>query len=618
LLKGYPHTFKQIIDLYPDIEAYANQKKVRILPGEIITLLITYPRTYRSIIDKYSEVEAYARQAGITLCPSDIHAFMVGYPNTYKDIIDSYSSAISVAGQFGMKLKKSLLLTILKQYGKQYMVAIKSLADIRSAFEATYGLSISPSRAYMVLAKSKEWKDKPASQMLAMGMNERAEIINIAKAAQWSEHIFSVPVDESRLDAIVKNFHALGKAPHVSTVRAALGIKSKIRGHKVKTEAFIEGEADGLVHDIIGENRVTGPPNDGGQNELLQAWRGLGQTGFLNCALTIINSDNLDRRQALLDALYDFSAKSPISDIIDTLQDVYFEDGHAILVHSLSSGTALSRIAPANFVDYLTDSDKITSFVYTNARIDIIFDAVEIERTIQELNLYRAHPQLYQYVYALSSENREVVLKAIDEMAPLLSDPEIGDEIIRLLTAALGHNDTAVQRRVSVLLNAVYSGRPLTFPVAQSIRIVNPGSAITLGTITLETGFDPLSNASRRNALKARIAIADTSSKTIRYRNLVVEPLSANSVTLHVAPGAKKLIAEKGMIHIALQVKDEPDMKWRYVLNSDINETIIVQPDIRGSRIYQLWPHYMGIYAQDGMSDMTRQAGLLEARSGQL
>jgi len=126
------------------------------------------------------------------------------------------------------------------------------------------------------------------------------------------------------------------------------------------------------VHDIIGENRVTGPPNDGGQNELLQAWRGLGQTGFLNCALTIINSDNLDRRQALLDALYDFSAKSPISDIIDTLQDVYFEDGHAILVHSLSSGTALSRIAPANFVDYLTDSDKITSFVYTNARIDII------------------------------------------------------------------------------------------------------------------------------------------------------------------------------------------------------------------------------------------------------
>jgi len=107
------------------------------------------------------------------------------------------------------------------------MVAIKSLADIRSAFEATYGLSISPSRAYMVLAKSKEWKDKPASQMLAMGMNERAEIINIAKAAQWSEHIFSVPVDESRLDAIVKNFHALGKAPHVSTVRAALGIKEQ-------------------------------------------------------------------------------------------------------------------------------------------------------------------------------------------------------------------------------------------------------------------------------------------------------------------------------------------------------------------------------------------------------
>ena len=54
------------------------------------------------------------------------------------------------------------------------------------------------------------------------------------------------------------------------------------------------------------------------------------------------------------------------------------------------------------------------------------------------------------------------------------------------------------------------------------------------------------------------------------------------------------------MIHLAVQVKEQGDARWRYIEGEEANVTIYVNRDLRGKMIYQAWPAYLGVYGKDG------------------
>ncbi|HOU35655.1 MAG TPA: amylo-alpha-1,6-glucosidase, partial [Candidatus Omnitrophota bacterium] len=379
-------------------------------------------------------------------------------------------------------------------------------------------------------------------------------------------------------------------------VNGANGVKqtAKRANRKTKGDYIVKNTRDRLV------NKTTGPPKDGGKASFLRSWQELAQQGLLTGILPLVLEGNVDRQQAVRRTLDGIALNAGVPNITDTLDEIYFEDEHAILVYSFPPGKALVRIAPDYFVDYLTDSRKTISYFGNGLRVDIIFDDQEIQYITDELSLYAAHPELYGYVYALDSDDPDKVVKTMEKIRVRLADDSISHELLRLLTALLGHPSAVVQRRAAALLNNVRSGRPLEFPAANVTRIVSPGSVIVPGEIRMTVGFNPFSDKEQLAGMKARLVIAQSGGGNRQYRNLVVEPLSDRSVILRIAHSANKLVARKGMVHISLQTKLAEERKWGYGEDSSANQTLIVQPDIRGSRMYQLWPQYMGVYDESG------------------
>ena len=135
------------------------------------------------------------------------------------------------------------------------------------------------------------------------------------------------------------------------------------------------------------------------------------------------------------------------------------------------------RIAPVDFVDYLTDTPKLYSFLRNQQglRVDITFDSEEVLSMRKDLAFYAAHPEFYQFVYDLNSEDTATMLKAVKSLEGMLSVSQLKDEALRLLNASLGIENYEVQKEVQAVLNTAYSGRPLEFPKSGNTYIEKLG-----------------------------------------------------------------------------------------------------------------------------------------------
>lgn len=93
---------------------------------------------------------------------------------------------------------------------------------------------------------------------------------------------------------------------------------------------------------------------------------------------------------------------------------------------------------------------------------------------------------------------------------------------------------------------------------------------------------------------------ASNYSRKLIHRNLKVTAQTVNSLRLSLPKKSHSIKAHKGILHLALQTRENEHAHWQYVQMPSVNTTIFVQPDLRGKMIYQAWPAYLGIYGEDG------------------
>ncbi|MCX5702618.1 MAG: 4-alpha-glucanotransferase, partial [Candidatus Omnitrophica bacterium] len=281
-------------------------------------------------------------------------------------------------------------------------------------------------------------------------------------------------------------------------------------------------------------------------------------------------------------------------------EDVYFEDSVICVIYSADDKQLLVRIAPDYFVDYLTDTTKIRSFFGGGLRVDVITDSQEIADIRRDLELYRSNPELYKTVNQLNSSDIYTVLKAMERLKRFLRRPELKEEAERLLTAALGIENPAIQRIAQEILNNVYSARPMVFPAAKQTRIAKLGEHLQVEDVDIEVGFNPIKDKEKLEHFKAQLAVAATYLKSNRYYDLEALALTDNSVRLSVSKIADAIEAKGGVIHLAVRFKQSDSSRWQYSETDSVNIAVFCQKDIRGTMIYQTWPAYLGVYNNDG------------------
>ncbi|MDD5099304.1 MAG: alpha-amylase family protein, partial [Candidatus Colwellbacteria bacterium] len=316
------------------------------------------------------------------------------------------------------------------------------------------------------------------------------------------------------------------------------------------------------------------------------------------------NSRELLQRDASIDAgelgkIIAFVWKNT-KEIAVNFDEAYFEGDHIDIFYRIGAELIMVRIAPDYFVDYLTDTSKLQSFFSRGLRVDILLDSQEADYILEDLNLYANHPELYGIVYALNSENHLKVMEAVAKLETMLSDAELSKEARRLLTAALGIDDYNVQIKVQRILNKVNSSRPLGFPSAQVTHIAMLGEAVYLDKIILPVGFNPYADKEKLGRFKARLAVATSCSKDIKYYDLEVLPATDTSVRVKMLRGKTVAKAQRGFIHLAIQTSNDKGLSRHYSENEHANTIICCQPDLRGNKIYQVWPAYAGVYDEEG------------------
>ena len=285
---------------------------------------------------------------------------------------------------------------------------------------------------------------------------------------------------------------------------------------------------------------------------------------------------------------------------IGAWSEVYFEDEQVVIYYKGTEGEqALVRMAPDNFVDYLTDSKNIYSYFNQGMRVDVVVDAEEVRDMQKDLAYYAANPEFYQLVYDLNSTELRVALSAVQRLKEMLAEREYEAEAARLLTAALGVENYYVQTRAQEILNHYYSGRPAEFPETNNVEYASLGEEYEAGEMVVRVGFNPLKDEAKLRAYEARLVVAGNNQEGKRYYALEVKPETDNSVRLTVRAG-EKIKAEGGVMQLAVEVKGSEQSGWRYLNTYETNVTVYVAGDLRGKMIYQAWPSYLGVYGKDG------------------
>ena len=189
----------------------------------------------------------------------------------------------------------------------------------------------------------------------------------------------------------------------------------------------------------------------------------------------------------------------------------YFEDGCVYLFYEFNrEDSAMVRIAPVDFVDYLTDTPKLYSFLRNSQalRVDITFDSDEVSSVRGDLAVYKAHPELYHLIYDLNSDDLRRQLTAVAKLERMLSEPRLKSEAERLLNAALGIENYDVQIRVQEILNNSYSQRPLEFPKSGATYIAKRGRKLEFDEVVIPVGFNPYEDKKKLQTFSARLVIA--------------------------------------------------------------------------------------------------------------
>ncbi|MGE5309161.1 MAG: hypothetical protein ACM3OC_08760, partial [Deltaproteobacteria bacterium] len=271
------------------------------------------------------------------------------------------------------------------------------------------------------------------------------------------------------------------------------------------------------------------------------------------------------RKDYLSDAQWILAKDGPAGDLSAMGQpEIYAEQDMVYL----SYADRVIRMGPASYNDALTDTLKVRSVFRNGLRADIITDREEVALIKHEIALYKENPGLNTLVSWLNSADRDENMKAMNQLGSMLAGP-LAAEAVRLLNAALGHHDPAVQRLAQSFLNNVYSSRPVEFPGFVETRIAMLGQEISFTPAQLVL---PEAKA----GLKARIVVADNHSNSKKYLDL----------TAGRSPPV--LTAEKGIIHTALQVQAASG-EWEYVTGAAANQLIFCQPDLRGQMVFQAW-----------------------------
>ena len=362
-------------------------------------------------------------------------------------------------------------------------------------------------------------------------------------------------------------------------------------GETIVKVIFSKGERAFNLSEMMPSSPIT--------SGIVEGWKVLAEKGALSGIYDArISHPGVDRGKAIKEALQKaLSDQEAAPGAVNDFTDLYFEDDNINIFYGQGKTLSLVRITRDYFVDYLTGSAKISSFFNQGLRVDILLDSAEAGSLKKELIFYRAHPEFYQLIYKLNSDNLKVSLSALDRLEGLLKNPVLRIEAERLLTAALGIDNWYIQTKAQDILNRVYSGRPLEFPAAQETRIVKLGENIEFPELIISAGFNPLKEERKLSTFKARIALANNYSDTIYYYDLKIAAASDNSLRLKLDSLIK---VGKGIIHLAVQIKENEASDWEYVDENKANVIIFCQKDIRGAMIYQAWPACLGIYGDDG------------------
>ncbi|MHC4115405.1 MAG: alpha-amylase family glycosyl hydrolase, partial [Planctomycetota bacterium] len=281
--------------------------------------------------------------------------------------------------------------------------------------------------------------------------------------------------------------------------------------------------------------------------------------------------------------------------------DVYFEDNYISIYYHLGRDHVIARIAPDYFVDYLTDTPKVRSFIGGRLRSDVIIDSKEADEMQAELQVYRTYPELRQIVSDLNSDDWNENIRALRRLDNILrstrTDSALREEAKRLLTAALGKENAAlVQKEAQKILNYLYSGRPREFPQAQKVMVARLGEEFIVDDLIIPVGFNPLRQRSKLSNFQAQLLVATNWQKGVQKHQLEVVAENDHAVRLTVP----SLETTHGILHLTVQIKKSGHGRWIYSREPNANITIYCQKDLRGQMIYQAWPAYLGIYGDDG------------------
>ncbi|MCK9595447.1 MAG: glycogen/starch synthase, partial [Candidatus Omnitrophica bacterium] len=340
----------------------------------------------------------------------------------------------------------------------------------------------------------------------------------------------------------------------------------------------------------------------------IDIWKDLANNGFLNNILALsIRKPWLDREAELKKLLaeavnhLDIEGSFPLKErLVYSPSATYFEDEKVILFYDLYNIPVMVRVAPDHFADYLTDTEYLLSFFGPGLRVDILWQSEEMEYIRKDLEFYKANPEFYRFVYQLNSPDAAKVLKAFQGLVMKLAVPELKDEAVRLLNTCLGSENVLIQRMAQKVLNKIYTSRPVFFPEASETIIVKMGKDIRINDFVFYPGFNPFKDISRLSQFQARLVAANNYSNELKYVNLQVSAYSDDAVLLRLNDRERFIPVERGIVHLALQVRYTHGMDWVYVPDSEANVAVFCQKDLSGKVFRQIWAAYNGIYDEEG------------------
>ncbi|HQL40790.1 MAG TPA: glycogen/starch synthase, partial [Candidatus Omnitrophota bacterium] len=288
---------------------------------------------------------------------------------------------------------------------------------------------------------------------------------------------------------------------------------------------------------------------------------------------------------------------------------LYTEDGKVVVVYGRYPNAFLVRIARIDFVDYMTDVAATTSFFSRDisARVDIIRDQREVQSIEQELSVYGQYPYLYAFMRSFAGYDIFDIEEKMRQARRVYQMPGTSEksrkEILRLFVALLAKDNMwQIQQKAQGILNHIFSLRPSEFPSAVDVQIVCPGQAIDIEPVVINIGFDPFREKRKLKALRAQLVIYQSSNDRYAHVDLKVTAHADHQVRLDVEDRFQ-IVADKGYVHVSVRLARGRSQTLRYIALPQANRTFIVQPDISGKKIYQLWPNYVNVYHnEDGSS----------------